>query len=549
MSVSLSPFAGAGAQFFDNNGVILSGGKIYTYAAGTTTPLATYTSISGATAHANPIVLNSAGRIASGEIWVADGKAYKFAVYTADNVLIGTYDNINDKLLGQTVSVKDFGAVGNGIADDTVAIQAAIDSGAKAVYLPAGTYLVSSLLMPNVFNFVLFGDGPPSTLKLKAGASDAGICWSKTTVVYNEQTIRNIGITGTNATQHCIDTRGAGGVTCEGIYITDVPVGKAGIYTGGTAGIYDHDARFLNIQIYTSVVGGFAGIWFSSLSADVEVCDFIMNGNFIADYCLYADAGAASIYVNGGHPYNAKINVLRLAGNSGVVFTGVVLDNAIEDIVYINNSTDVRFTSCRIQAIRAAKCGVKIVGTGAGVSLINSSFDGGFGAQSCVAAPATYTNVFVFGGVLSAAANFIAPFDLLGLYSDARGLAGLYPLGLLWSQSGVQDTPQLQASTIYLGDGSATGEANATYVVPQDAVVNKIYIAVTSTPAAGNTFTFQARVNSVDIGSALVVNPGGFGGTIVLGQSVSQYDRLTISSVFSATSGSSTVRWCAEFRA
>ena len=46
MAVSLSLYAGAGAQFFDNNGVPLNGGLIYTYDAGTTTPASTYTSSS-----------------------------------------------------------------------------------------------------------------------------------------------------------------------------------------------------------------------------------------------------------------------------------------------------------------------------------------------------------------------------------------------------------------------------------------------------------------------------------------------------------------------
>ena len=41
MAVNLSPIGGAAAQFFNNNGVPLSGGLIHTYLDGTTTPEAT----------------------------------------------------------------------------------------------------------------------------------------------------------------------------------------------------------------------------------------------------------------------------------------------------------------------------------------------------------------------------------------------------------------------------------------------------------------------------------------------------------------------------
>jgi hypothetical protein len=94
MRVFLSPLGGAGWQFFTNSGVILSGGKLYTYAAGTTTPKTSYTSSSGNTAHTNPIILDSAGRIPGGEIWLA-AAAYKFVLYTSADVLIATYDNIS----------------------------------------------------------------------------------------------------------------------------------------------------------------------------------------------------------------------------------------------------------------------------------------------------------------------------------------------------------------------------------------------------------------------------------------------------------------------
>lgn len=181
MAVSLSPFAGAGWQFFDNNGVILSGGKLYTYAAGTTSLATTYTSSTGSTANTNPIILNSSGRLAN-EIWLTTGLNYKFILKTSSDVLIGTWDNIPagttdvadlqaalasstgagmigyiqgssgsvattvQTKLRETVSVKDFGAVGDGVTDDTTAIQAALNSGAKTVNFPSGTYKITATL-------------------------------------------------------------------------------------------------------------------------------------------------------------------------------------------------------------------------------------------------------------------------------------------------------------------------------------------------------------------------------------------------------------------
>lgn len=93
MVVNLSPLAGAGWQFFDDNGVPLAGGLLYTYAAGTTTPLATYTSVSGVTANSNPIVLDAAGRTPS-EVWLANGYSYKFVLQDSTAVQIWSNDYI-----------------------------------------------------------------------------------------------------------------------------------------------------------------------------------------------------------------------------------------------------------------------------------------------------------------------------------------------------------------------------------------------------------------------------------------------------------------------
>ncbi len=78
-------------QFFDLNGAPLSGGKLYTYAAGTTTPLASYTDFTGNIANTNPIILDSRGEA---NVWLS-AAIYKFALYDSTNVLIWTVDNIN----------------------------------------------------------------------------------------------------------------------------------------------------------------------------------------------------------------------------------------------------------------------------------------------------------------------------------------------------------------------------------------------------------------------------------------------------------------------
>lgn len=95
MAVNLSPVGGVAAQFFTNSGVPLTGGKLYTYSAGSTTPAAAFTSSNGSTAWTNPIVLDAAGRVpGSGEIWLTDGIIYKFILKDSNDVLIATYDNI-----------------------------------------------------------------------------------------------------------------------------------------------------------------------------------------------------------------------------------------------------------------------------------------------------------------------------------------------------------------------------------------------------------------------------------------------------------------------
>jgi len=157
MAVFLSPVGGAAAQFFTNSGVILSGGKLYTYAAGTTTPKTSYTSSSGNTAHTNPIILDSAGRVPGGEIWLS-ASLYKFLIKDSNDVLIGTYDNISG-IGAASYQVNNF----TGTGSQTIFTLSAASLGENftfvyinGVYQNKNTYTVSSVTLT-------FSQAPPIT--------------------------------------------------------------------------------------------------------------------------------------------------------------------------------------------------------------------------------------------------------------------------------------------------------------------------------------------------------------------------------------------------
>ena len=178
-------------QFLDNNGVPLSGGKVYTYTAGTTTPLTTYTDYTGSTANSNPVILDSRGECS---IWLGTS-SYKFKLTTSTDVEVWTVDNISvltssanitfvesgtgavtetvqDKLRLGYVYPEDFGAVGNGSTNDTTALQNAINTG-RDVYLAAGkTYLHTVALSVTTSNQWV---GGPGILKTSGGINGVNV--------------------------------------------------------------------------------------------------------------------------------------------------------------------------------------------------------------------------------------------------------------------------------------------------------------------------------------------------------------------------------------
>jgi hypothetical protein len=396
-------------QYFAADGSFLVGGKIYTYAAGTSTPQPTWQDADATIYNTNPIILDSQGQATI--YWVG---VYKVLIKDANDVLIYSQDNVSDGLttladtlfaqqiaavnaakveaeleiqavansmgylppvtyaagiamtssvqtveylnntyapvisalpfttsgtfetakfrliqgvseadlaaptgsylvgyqpagvgavatrvqtkLRQYVSVKDFGAVGDGITDDTVAIQAALDSNAGFICMPAGTYLISAILYVSS-NTCVFGNGVEVTI-IKHPSSQA---------------FRNKNyITGT----------GDANITITGMTFTcDDLYGSSIAFTAVT------NCRFENLSFRNYILTGVTvGIGIADSSTNSSSDIFIKTCTFdVSDYGIVFQGLAGSLVQN----VTVSNCNIRSVWGSGISFAGTILNGTV----------------------------------------------------------------------------------------------------------------------------------------------------------------------------------------------------------------------------
>jgi len=165
-TTTLSPLAVQ--RFLDNNNNPLVGGQLFTYAGGTTTPLATYTDNTGAIPNTNPIILNARGEC---NCWLTPNTAYKFVLEDSSNNVIWTVDQITSNQFITLYGGVDIGIV-NAYVLNFTATFSSLTNGIVIYWIPANTNTGVSTLNVN-------GLGPASVVlpngsALPAGAITAG---------------------------------------------------------------------------------------------------------------------------------------------------------------------------------------------------------------------------------------------------------------------------------------------------------------------------------------------------------------------------------------
>jgi len=536
MAVNLSPVGGVAAQFFDNAGNVLTGGKLQTYLAGTTTPQPAYTSSSGSVPWSNPIILDAAGRVSgSGEIWLTDGIQYKFILRDSNDVLIATYDNINginsnfvaftnqqeiqtatagqtvfnlttttylpgtnslsvfvdgvnqygpgaqyayvetdsdtvtfinglhvgalvkfttsqlnssgavdaaqvsytppfldsvptnvEAKLAQYVSVIDFGAVGDGVTDDSAAFQAAIDYAAlqaptqPSLFIPAGDYVIGTTLNVNGAiefrgeNFATNGTRIFATNALNAPIFNV----TSNARFFSMSLVGSNNASNTNET--LVTIGGANDVTFENVFFFNSYT--AINYIGSTPAFYNSysnctftNTNFFFITINNSSSAGvdlimnhcrflgtmIGGCWNfalglgSIIASDIQIS---LSGGTpaAAQYCYfgtpapnYGGAQFANVVFEGGGPDPANSTSVYLLGTALLPWKEMHFDNCLfttgdSPALVVVFGNGITFTNCSFSSLNTTGI-VHFAGSGSQLNIIFSACTWqGTGAETCL---------------------------------------------------------------------------------------------------------------------------------------------------------------------
>lgn len=409
-------------------------------------------------------------------------------------------------------NVKNYGAVGNGVADDTTAINTAIAAAAAlggVVYLPAGTYATSASLVITADGVYLRGDGMANTvIKPVAGALFDVISTPIPAVAGTAGFIRNfVGISSLTIDGSAMTgtTAGAG----NGIHLYGCRYSR--IYDVNISGVPNWgillDGDIVNFSYSTHIRGcriinGAAG-FMATFSEET----FLTNNNILqANLATAAAQPAFAPQSSVGYLIRLVSGYTQILGNvigsSGThTSPAIQVENAGPTRIEAN-----RFDQCRYQAIKTNSANSVIIGNqignpssvgsvegirlGSGSNtIIGNKFDLTNGAAHytyCIAEAAAESNNVIQGNGLITGTAGVISLNAASTGNQVSGNSGYNPVGVV-------GPPAVPASTVTFTNNYGT--AATVYIT--GATITAITVAGVATgDVASATTTATVRVGS-----------------------------------------------------
>lgn len=284
---------------------------------------------------------------------------------------------------GAVANVLDYGATGDGVADDTVAIQAALDAGVGSVFIPAGSFkITAALLVPS--NTKITGAGIGATV-IKHGASQCFKNKDYLTTGNSNISISNISFDADATFNGAIQMWGVTRLIVDSVYIYNVQPDNVSVGIGLSS---DNGADCSDI-IITNSVFDCADYCVVIDATSAGICSKISISN-----CTFTTAWGSCISFAGkvqessisnnifNMPGDGVLGVMGLpnVGFGVKLWQGIDVDNAPENISIVGNSfTGKTGTRTNIIGVNTGNWAQQLTITGNTFKLCNSAFNNNFG--------------------------------------------------------------------------------------------------------------------------------------------------------------------------
>jgi hypothetical protein len=416
---------------------------------------------------------------------------------------------------GAPYNVNDYGAVGNGVADDTAAINAAISAantaGGGVVYVPQGTYLIGAYSYAGVLdgasgillrdNVHLVIDG---TLKVKNGAYGAGAFYGairSPDVGISNASITGVGIIDGNKANQVLSANGQ----CSNIYLVC-------LFNVVVDGIYSVNANGMGIQLIPpiSLPNPPVGAATTHTACAVQNCfvNNVVNIGIQISHGLYGNISenrittcvnnCIDIYGDDG-TVSPDNGIMSINGNTvGAGLVGVFIETS-KRVSVVGNAVDACTIGIAINRISGAPAVISISGntvSGCATGISNTGDTGGVLISNNFIAFTSFG--LVLGGTTVAASGNVSYTNTFGnVFSPGSSTAPIIIIGGYQASFNIVRENYYVASSTALYTNVAAVNVNNTVELPKfDQTVQPVRRVYGGTSTSGGTATLTLPSDS-----------------------------------------------------